>query len=445
MTEETALARAAALEEERPEIRRLMVFFAVVYFVEGLGQTGGLIAQPLTYFLKTIEGWTPLQVSAFSGIFIVPWALKAIYGAVSDFIPLFGYRRKAYLILANAGAAVAYFAVFWIIRPQELGAFLLVSTFGMAISSTLAGAVLVENGQRLQVSDGFVNQQWLWYNIAQMGVGFLGGELVQHLTPAGALHGAALIVAFFPLCTIFAAIFFVRETRSPIDVAELKRTLSGLVTAVKDRDLWIIAVFLCLYNFSPSFGAPLFWYETDTLKFTQAYIGILGTIGSAGLVVGALFYRRYMKGLSSRALVNLSIVLGVVATLAFLGFRGEVSAAIIGFFSGVAGAIYLVAVISLAADFCPQRVEGFAFAALLSIWDVSGWASQPVGSYLYEHAFHNRLNPLILVSAGATALIFLFVPMLRLGEKRAGSPAASVSEAGSLPEPGLVPGTRREE
>ena len=29
-----------------------MWFFALVYIVEGLGQTGGLIAQPLNYFLK---------------------------------------------------------------------------------------------------------------------------------------------------------------------------------------------------------------------------------------------------------------------------------------------------------------------------------------------------------------------------------------------------------
>lgn len=423
MAEETALPTPLALDKEEGEIRRLMAFFAIVYFVEGLGQTGGLISQPLTYFLKTIEGWTPLQVSAFSGLFIIPWALKALYGIVSDFIPLFGYRRKAYIVLANAGAVAAYLAVFWIIRPKALGAFLLFSTFGMAISSTLAGAVLVENGQRLEASDTFVNQQWLWYNIAQMGVGFLGGELVQHLSPAAALHGAALIVAFFPVCTVFAALFLVREAHSSIDVVELKRTFSGFLAALKDKDLWLIGVFLFLYNFSPSFGAPLFWYETDTLKFSQAYIGILGTIASAGLVLGALFYRRFMKGLSSRTLVNLSILLGVVTTLAFLGFKGEVSAALISFFGGAAGAIYLVAVISLAADFCPKRVEGFAFAALLSIWDVSGWASQPVGSYLYEHAFHSRITPLILVSAAATALIFAFVPMLRLGEKRAGSPA----------------------
>ena len=38
----------------------------------------------------------------------------------------------------------------------------------MAISSTVCGAVLVENGQKLGESGRFVNQQWLWFNVAAM-------------------------------------------------------------------------------------------------------------------------------------------------------------------------------------------------------------------------------------------------------------------------------------
>jgi hypothetical protein len=41
-------------------VSRLMLFFAIVYAVEGIGQARvGIILQPLTYFLKA-EGWTPL-------------------------------------------------------------------------------------------------------------------------------------------------------------------------------------------------------------------------------------------------------------------------------------------------------------------------------------------------------------------------------------------------
>jgi hypothetical protein len=67
-----------------------MVFFALVYVVEGLGQTGGLIAQPLNHFLKENYGWTPVQVTAYLTVLNFPWIIKPVYGIVSDFVPLLG-------------------------------------------------------------------------------------------------------------------------------------------------------------------------------------------------------------------------------------------------------------------------------------------------------------------------------------------------------------------
>ena len=138
-----------------------MVFFALVYVVEGLGQTGGLIAQPLNYFLKETYGWTPVEVTAYLTVLNFPWIIKPVYGIVSDFVPLFGYRRKAYLVLANAAAAAAYLWVAGLIAPGAILLGLLLTAYAMAASSTLSGAVLVENGQRLGASDTFVNQEWL--------------------------------------------------------------------------------------------------------------------------------------------------------------------------------------------------------------------------------------------------------------------------------------------
>ena len=92
---------------ERADIKRLMIFFALVYLIEGIGQTGGLIAQPLNYYLKQVYQWTPVQIAAFLTVLNLPWFIKPLYGIVSDFIPLFGYRRKTYLVAANVVAAVS--------------------------------------------------------------------------------------------------------------------------------------------------------------------------------------------------------------------------------------------------------------------------------------------------------------------------------------------------
>jgi MFS family permease len=286
-------AADAASGADADVIKRLLLFFALVYVVEGLGQIVGLISQPLNYYLKEVHGWSPLQVTAFVTLFNLPWIIKPIYGLVSDFVPLFGYRRKSYLIIANIAATGGYLWVTQVSAPGDLAFALMLTAYAMAISSTLCGAVLVENGQRLKESGTFVNQQWLWFNIAAMIAAVAGGQLVQHLTPSEALHTAAAIIAVAPCVVIVGTIFLVPEKRSRADLAGMKDTLGGLVTAFRRRELWIVAAFMFFYYFSPGLSTPLYYHMTDDLRFSQAYIGVLGSITAAGWVVGALLYRRF--------------------------------------------------------------------------------------------------------------------------------------------------------
>jgi predicted MFS family arabinose efflux permease len=431
---EQAPSDSQAIYQARGSMTHLLWFFALVYVVEGLGQIGGLISQPLNYYLKQAHGWTPLQITAYLTIFNVPWIIKPLYGLVSDFIPLFGYRRKSYLLLANFAAIGGFLLVTQLTVPDQLVFALMLTAYAMAISSTLCGAVLVENGQRLQESGTFVNQQWLWYNIAAMTAAILGGQLVQRLEPTTALHSAAAIVACAPPLVIFGTVFLISEKKAPMNIQGMKHTLEGLSSAFRRRHLWIIAAFIFLYYFSPGLSTPLYFIMTDNLKFSQAYIGVLGSLAGAGWVVGAYFYRRHFKKLTLKKLLNLSIVIGTLASLAFLFLWNEPAAAIISFCSGFAAMLATVATLTLAADYCPRRAEGFAFAILMSIINLATALADNLGSYLFTHVFHGKLAPLVVLSAVFTAFAFVLVPLLHLGDKRQGAPAAGVIAAPPPPD-----------
>jgi predicted MFS family arabinose efflux permease len=434
MNEQAPAVDSPAIDQARGSMTHLLWFFALVYIVEGLGQIGGLISQPLNYYLKEVHGWTPLQITAYLTIFNLPWIIKPIYGLISDFIPLFGYRRKSYLLLANLAAIAGFLLVTRLTVPDQLVFALMLTAYAMAISSTLCGAVLVESGQRLQESGTFVNQQWLWYNIAAMTAAILGGQLVQRLAPTTALHSAAAVVACAPLLVIFGTVFLISEKKAPMNIEGMKYTLEGLSSVFRRRHLWIIAAFIFLYYFSPGLSTPLYFIMTDNLKFSQAYIGFLGSLAGAGWVVGAYFYRRHFKKLTLKKLLNLSIVIGTVASLAFLFLWNEPAAAIISFCSGFAAMLATVATLTLAADYCPRRAEGFAFAVLMSIINLATALADNLGSYLFTHVFNGKLAPLVLLSAAFTAFAFVLVPLLHLGEKRQGEPAAGVIAAPPPPD-----------
>ena len=399
-----------------------MFYFAMVYVVEGIGQISGIISQPLSYYLKEVYSFTPVQVTAFLTAFNLPWVIKPLYGLVSDFVPLFGYRRRSYLILANVLATGSYLLAGRTEAPGQLVFILLLTAYAMAISSTLCGALLVENGQRFGASGAFVNQQWLWFNIASMSASLIGGEFIQYLSPTGALHGAALIAAAAPIAVILGTWFLVEEEKRPVNLPELKSALRALVASFKTRELWVVGSFLFLYYFSPGFSTPLYYHMTDTLHFSQAYIGMLGAISSAGSIAGALLYRWSLTGMTSKRLLQLSIILGTISTVSFLLLFNEASAAVLNFAGGVASMIALVATLTLAADYCPKGSEGFAFAVLMSVTNLATSAADNAGSLLYEHAFQSRLEPLIIVSAAFTAFAWVLIPLLRLGDKPQGQP-----------------------
>jgi MFS family permease len=395
-------------------ISRLMLFFGIVYTVEGFCQAkAGVMWQPLTHYLKQTQGWDTVQIAASLAVLDVPWVIKPIYGIISDFLPLLGYRRRSYLLLANAGAVAAFLWTTQVLAPSAIVFALLLTAIAMAMASTVCGALLVENGQKHNASAAFINQQWLWFNVAMMVGSLLGGGVIEILPAAGAaLHAAAAIAAVAPILVIVSCIALVDERHATMNVAEFRRALHGFLATFRSRMLWLIAAFLFCYYFSPGFGTPLYFHMTDTLQFSQTTIGMLSSVSAAGWIVGGLVYRSLLSGMTTRGLLYLSIVGGVLGALAYLGMVNVPSAIAISFINGVAGMIASIATLSLAAQHCPAGSEGFAFAALMSVINLAAPLSDTAGAFLYEHLFNRALAPLILLSAAFTALIFVLVPLL---------------------------------
>ncbi len=394
-----------------------MWFFAIVYAVEGIGQaSSGILGQPVVYYLKQVLGWEPVRISAALALLDIPWVIKPVWGMISDFVPLFGYRRRTWLVAANLMGMTAFAWVATLGGGSLLIPALIVTALAMAVSSTLCGALLVETGQKHHSGSGdFVNQQWLWFNIAQMITVLLAGWLIDVMTPNGALRACAWIAAVAPLA-IIGSVWMIEEERAAMDLASLKTHLKALISALRTRNVYLVMGFLFLYYFSPGFGTPLYFVMTDKLHFSQGFIGALSSIGSGGWILGGFLYRLYLRRISPPALLRLSIVGGVVATLAYLLLLGPVTAVLLAILGGVTTMIAFVSTLSLAADSCPEGAEGFAFAGMMSVLNIAQPLGNTLGSFLYESVFNKQLPPLIVVSAVATGLVIFLVPYMTFGK-----------------------------
>lgn len=400
-------------------VRVLMFFFALVYFAQGIGQTGGLIGQPLSYYLKEALGFTPSQIAGWMAILIIPWTIKPIYGLISDFLPIRGSRRKSWLMIMNMLAAAGFVMLMGATSIQSLVAALLVASFGTAFSDVVCDALMVETGRETGKTQQFQGTQWMWMAMASIFSSILGGYLCEWFAPAGALHTAALITIFAPLSVFAFTWWFIRDTeRAEVSVAQFKSTGRAYLQTLKSPKILFVALFVFFWNFSPGFGTPFYFFMTDTLKFSQSFIGQLGAIGSVAQVLGALMFTAWLAPrISTINLVKISIVIGFVGTLAYLLIGGVWSAIIVTFIVGLAAQVAFLTVMGVAAEACPKNAEGFAFAALMSVSNLASQGSSNFGAYLYDNVFNSALAPLIWVSALFTLATFLFIPMLKRVQK----------------------------
>ena len=405
------------------DAQRFALLFGVVYFSQGMWY---LPNQVITVFFKD-QGLTPSQVANFFLISTIPWFIKPVYGLISDFVPLFGRRRKSYFLLTCLLSTVSGIGLAFM--PQHtfwwMAVLFTVMGFGLAFTDVLTDALMVEAGRPLGLTGAFQAVQWACITASSVLIGVVGG----HLAETRQLDLAFAIAAGFPLVSFAMALYFVHEARAPRDAAAFRATTRAIRQALSRRDVWMVAGFLFFYTFSPSFGPAFLYYQTDELGFSQHFIGLLASLNSAASVLGAIFYAPLSRRMPLRRLLNWSIGVGVAGTLCYLVYRGRVSAIAIDTFFGCVGMIMQLAFLDLAAKACPRRVEATFFALLMSVYNGGSQLSQNVGAHLYETYGY---TPLVWISAGMTALAWVLVPLLDVNRIEARARAAT-DTPGALP------------
>jgi MFS family permease len=413
------LGRLAALSPfHTPEAKRLAVLFGIVYFAQGMWS---LPVQTIIISLKD-RGLSAGQVATFFAITTVPWLIKPVYGLLSDFVPLFGYHRKSYLLLTSATAATAGLVLgvagdhsYW-----RMANFYTLMALGLAFTDVLVDALMVENGKPMGLTGAFQSVQWGAITTASILVGELGGYLAENRR----LHAVFFVAACFPLLSLLMTAFFVRERPAREGAKEFWTTWAAIRDALRERETWIVGGFIFFWTFSPSFGPAFLYYQTDVLHFSQQFIGHLAALASVAGVVGAFIYAPLSRRMPLTRLINISIGFAVAGTLAYLVYRDAWSALVIDISFGCIGMITQLAILDLAAKSCPRHIEATFFALLMSVYNGGTQLSQNVGARLYDSLGY---TPLVLISAVFTALAWVLVPLVRIDRIEARARQAKVA------------------
>lgn len=363
---------------------------------------------PLKFELKDGLG---LSAAAVSGFFVIgnfTNYVKPIAGMLTDSFPLFGTRRRSYLLLSLAGSGILWVVLSLVPRTFAwmLGTYaVLYST--IVLTSTTLGGVMVEIGQR-HAAEGRLTAQ----RIAMFRVGSLFGQPI-----GGLLARCPFIVAMSAasaLHLVLVPLYYFRLPEPPAARADRRvwsEAAAQLRRLARSRTLLGAAGMILLVAISPGFGTPLLFYQADTLHFSRPFIGTLGLIGAGCGIPAAVFYYRSCRRISVRWLLAASIMVHALGTLTYLAYRSPLTAVVV---TGLAGATLTLAtlpVYDLATRATPRGCEALGYSMMMSVWNLTNALSDWSGSALFSHWHLTFLN-LVWLNAGSTALVLLAVPLV---------------------------------
>lgn len=360
----------------------------LVYFVQGIL---GLARLAVSFFLKDDLGLTPAEVAALSGIATLPWTVKPVFGLLSDGLPIFGYRRRPYLILSGILGAGAWLALATVVQTGWAAiAAITLSSLSVAVSDVIVDSLVVERARGESLGKAGTLQSLAWGTSALGGVltAYLGGALLQHIGTR-AVFG---ITATFPLIVSLVAVLITEDAVDSPSWTVVGNQVKQLWQAVRQRAIWMPALFLFLWQATPTADAAFFFFTTNDLGFQPEFLGRVRLVTSLAALLGIWVFQRFLRTVPFRTIFAWSTVLSSLLGMSMLLLVTHVNRTLgIGdeWFSlgdslvlTVMGEIAFMPVLVLSARLCPPGVEATLFALLMSVVNLAGLLSHELGAVL---------------------------------------------------------------
>lgn len=401
----------------------LIIIIIATMLITSLAQPAVLGKLPLQNLLLHHLHVSKTQMASFFFLIGLAWYFKPFAGIFTDAFPLFGTRRRHYLIISSALAALSWIGLGLVPRTYSalLWMSMIINAF-LVIASTVSGAILVEAGQAM----GSTGKLTTLRGIVMYGINIFVGPMAGFLATVSFafVTGANGIIMFLLVPITF---IFLIEQRRKSDRAEIfSNTEAQMKSIGKSGVMWAAVGFLFLYYFAPGFATPLYFRQNNVLHFSQQAIGNIGIFSGASTVLGAILYGYLIQRFPIRKIIIAGVLISSISTMAYLlynpGGSAYVRAVIIDSQAGFFGGMVEMALMDLAARATPRGSEGLGYSLIMSSRNLALFGSDILGSRLADAGWHlpfvtgnlheTTFHSLVYLNAGTTLLVVFVAPFL---------------------------------
>ena len=301
---------------------------STIYFVEG---ALGLARLAETFLLKDDLHLGPAEMSATLGILALPWTIKPLYGFLSDGFPIFGYRRRSYLVLAGVVGFLSYSSLAWGLGSGGEDATsdgmaltitvisLLLSSASIALADVVADGIVVQktreaatSGDDPAIAGGLQSLCWGSAAIGGLISAYFSGSLLESMSPRDVFGIASVL----PLAVGLMSILIDEEpiTRKKKSETSEANSVNGDVTANDDDAIYSIQeqisslwaalsqpniykpiLFLFLWKATPTSEGAMLYFMTNDIGFGPEFLGRVRLVTAASSLLGVWLYNQYLR------------------------------------------------------------------------------------------------------------------------------------------------------
>jgi MFS family permease len=392
------------------EFRRWALVIGAGFLATTLPQAE-LLDLPFRRLLESELKVSQQDMALFFLVAVSPWNFKPLFGLLCDAVPLFGTRRRSYVIIAAGIAGVLWLAMGFVPHSfAALAALLFAINLMLVLASAALGGLLAELAQRSPSYARLVSVRAFVESVCLAISGTLSGWLAGLPFGIATLAGAVISLSVAPIAWLW-----LREEPVRYSAVAFRAAVADLRAFAASRIVWAAVALVFVASLSQTFTTPLFFLQRNALGFPVETIGYLNSVTGLASIAAPLLYVMLQGRVAPRKLLALSLA-GAAFGVAGFCFYGSVPQAVaIHAAYGFLNTMLSVAVLDLAARMAPQAAAATGFSVMVAAWNVGGSAGDNIAAALIER-WGFGFNAVMLMFAGVALAAALVTWRLRADE-----------------------------
>mmetsp|Transcript_65102 Transcript_65102/g.121323 ORF Transcript_65102/g.121323 Transcript_65102/m.121323 type:complete len:578 (-) Transcript_65102:46-1779(-) len=215
----------------------LSVLFTSQHMLKGFTMQ---LVYPATQYLYGQYALAAPQRQVYDGIILMPWSLKPVVGVLSDLVPIFGYNKSPYMVIASIAGLVSFYSLGF--APAGFAVSHVVAMlFGVQMQTAVCDLMVeAKYSEAINRSPArgpdLVTFVWVGIYLASILAQLLVGPLLQ-------LHGPSVV---FALCLLPASLVLYSIFRN--DLGEVQKTPAETAQErqrlLKESEIFVLALLM---------------------------------------------------------------------------------------------------------------------------------------------------------------------------------------------------------